>query len=64
MLGVQLLATADISLEMSAPSMSLANSTAMNALAVLWEDKMERISCLPSYAEAKKRKSLARHSHG
>src|SRR6218665_40474 len=46
----------------------LANSAMMSALTICcqWEDEMvrERIGHLPSYAEAKKAKSLTLHTHG
>ena len=66
--GVQTPARAEISFELSAPHAPLANSAMTSTLTVhcQWEDETvrERTGHPPSYAEAKKMKSLTLHTHG
>ena len=67
-LGVQIQARAEIWFENSALHAPLANSAMMSTLTLhcQWENEMvrERTGRLPSYAEAKKMKSLTLHTHG
>jgi len=68
MFGVQIPARAEIWFEISAPRAPLANSAMMSTLTAhcQWEDETVRESTghPPSYAEAKKMKSLTLHTHG
>ena len=62
------LVRAEICVKISAQPSTLANSAMMSTLIVhcQWEDEMvrERTGHTPSYAEAKKMKSLTLHTHG
>ena len=66
--GVQILGRAESWIEISAQPALLANSAMMSTLTVhcQWEDETmrERDGRPPSYAEAKKMKSLTFHTHG
>ena len=66
--GVQIPAREEIWFEASAPSATLVNSDIMSTLIALclWENEMvrERTGRMPSYAVAKKMKSLILHTHG
>ena len=64
--GVQIPAREEIWFEVSAPSATRVNSMSTLIALCLWENEMvrERTGRMPSYAVAKKMKSLTLHTHG